>query len=141
MNINKTYQTYPFALTFGSLLNEMGSKWKRDQNPNDYDSFNREGFSDFKVTEQDESYEVHYLLPGFRKNDVSVTLKDSEITVQASSGESEHDLVFGRKDYVRVLEIPQFCDKGKVTAKLDNGVLKVVLPKRKEDKPVEIKIR
>ena len=86
MNINKTYQTYPFALTVGSLLNEMGSKWKRDQNPNDYDSFNREGLSDFKVSEQDESYEVHYLLPGFRKNDVSVTLKDSEITVQASIG-------------------------------------------------------
>ena len=140
MKINKTYQAYPFALTVGSLLNAMDSKWQRDQNPKDFDKSGPEQFSDFRVSESGESYEVKYLLPGFGKNDVSVTLKDSEITVKASIEDSKHDLAFGRKDYSRVLEIPESCDKGKVTAKLDNGILRVVLPKRKAVKPIEVKI-
>ena len=140
MKINKTYQSYPFALTVGSLLNAMDSKWQRDQNPKDFDTSGPEQFSDFRVSESDESYEVKFLLPGFGKNDVSVTLKDSEITVKASIEGSKHDLAFGRKDYSRVLEIPESCDKGKVTAKLDNGILRVVLPKRKAVKPIEVKI-
>jgi len=140
MKINKTYQSYPFALTVGSLLNAMDSKWQRDQNPKDFDTSGPEQYSDFRVSESDESYEVKYLLPGFGKNDVSVTLKDSEITVKASIEGSKHDLAFGRKDYSRVLEIPESCDKGKVTAKLDNGILRVVLPKRKAVKPIEVKI-
>ena len=119
MKINKTYQSYPFALTVGSLLNAMDSKWQRDQTPKDFDSSDPEQFSDFRVSENGESYEVKYLLPGFGKNDVSVTMKDSEITVKASIEDSKHDLAFGKKNYSRVLEIPESCDKGKVTAKLD----------------------
>ena len=70
----------------------------------------------FQVSECDESYEVNFLLPGFTKNEVSVTLKDSEITVEASIEDSEHAPAFGRKDYFRVLEIPESCDNGKVSA-------------------------
>ena len=140
MKINKTYQTYPFALTVGSLLNAMDSKWQRGSNPKDFAMTGPEQFSDFIVSESGESYEVKYLLPGFGKKDVSVTLKDSEITVQASIEDSKHDLAFGKKNYSRVLEIPESCDKSKVTAKLDNGILRVVLPKRKAVKPIEVKI-
>ena len=141
MKINKTYQTYPFALTVGSLLNAMDSKWNRDQNSKDFNLIGQERLSDFSVSECDESYEVNFLLPGFTKNEVSVTLKDSEITVEASIEDSEHAPAFGRKDYFRVLEIPESCDNGKVSKKLENGILKVVLPKRKELKPIEVKIR
>lgn len=140
MKINKTYQTYPFALTVGSLLNAMDSTWQRDQNPKDFDKAGPEQFSDFRVSESGESYEVKYLLPGFGKNDISVTLKDSEITVQASIEDSKQDPAFGTKDYSRVLEIPESCDKSKITAKLDNGILRVVLPKHKAVKPIEVKI-
>ena len=140
MKINKTYQTYPFALTVGSLLNAMDSKWQRDSNPKDFAMTGPEQNSDFRVSESGESYEVKYLLPGFAKNDVSVTLKDSEITVQASIEASKHDSAFGTNDYSRVLEIPESCDKSKVTAKLDKGILRVVLPKRKAVKPIEVKI-
>ena len=141
MKINKTYQTYPFALTVGSLLNAMDSKWNRDQNPKGFDLIGQERLSDFSVSELDESYEVNFLLPGFTKNEVSVTLKDSEITVEATIEDSGHAPAFGRKDYFRVLEIPESCDKSKVTAKLDNGILKVLLPKLKEVKPIKLKIR
>ena len=58
MKINKTYQTYPFALTVGSLLNAMDSKWNRDQNSKDFNLIGQERLSDFSVSECDESYEV-----------------------------------------------------------------------------------
>lgn len=124
----------------GSLLNAMDSKCQRDQNSKGFEPSSLEQFSDFRVTESDELYEVSFLLPGFDKNDVSVALEDSEITVKASIDDSKPALAFGRKDYSRILEIPESCEKGKVTAKLDNGILKVVLPKRKPAKATEIKI-
>ena len=65
LEINKTYQTYPFALTVGSLLNAMDSKWNRDQNPKGFDHW-WEQLSDFSVSELDESYEVNFLLDSRR---------------------------------------------------------------------------
>ena len=140
MKINKTYQTYPFALTVGSLLNVMDSKWQREQFPNKLEETTQEQFSDFRVSEMEDSYEVKYLLPGFDKNNVTVTLEDSEIRVKASIDETKDDLSFGSKDYSRVLKIPESCEQAKIKAKLDNGILSVVLPKRKAVKPIEIKI-
>lgn len=140
MKINKTYQTYPFALTVGSLLNVMDSKWQREQFPNKLEETNQNQFSDFRVSEMEDSYEVKYLLPGFDKNNVTVTLEDSEIRVKASIDETKDDLSFGSKDYSRVLKIPESCEQAKIKAKLDNGILSVVLPKRKAVKPIEIKI-
>jgi HSP20 family protein len=140
MKINKTYQTYPFALTVGSLLNVMDSKWQREQFPNKLEETTQEQFSDFRVSEMEDSYEVKYLLPGFDKNNVTVTLEDSEIRVKASIDETKDDLSFGSKDYSRVLKIPESCEPAKIKAKLDNGILSVVLPKRKAVKPIEIKI-
>ena len=140
MKINKTYQTYPFALTVGSLLNVMDSKWQREQFPNRLEETTQEQFSDFRVSEMEDSYEVKYLLPGFDKNNVTVTLEDSEIRVKASIDETKDDLSFGSKDYSRVLKIPESCEQAKIKAKLDNGILSVVLPKRKAVKPIEIKI-
>jgi HSP20 family molecular chaperone IbpA len=140
MKINKTYQTYPFALTVGSLLNVMDSKWQREQFPNKLEETNQNQFSDFRVSEMEDSYEVKYLLPGFDKNNVTVTLEDSEIRVKASIDETKDDVSFGSKDYSRVLKIPESCEQAKIKAKLDNGILSVVLPKRKAVKPIEIKI-
>ena len=140
MKINKTYQTYPFALTVGSLLNVMDSKWQREQFPNKLEETNQDQFSDFRVSEMEDSYEVKYLLPGFDKKNVTVTLEDSEIRVKASIDETKDDLSFGSKDYSRVLKIPESCEQAKIKAKLDNGILSVVLPKRKAVKPIEIKI-
>ena len=140
MKINKTYQTYPFALTVGSFLNAIDSKWQRDQYSNSLEETNHDKFSDFRVSEMEDSYEVKYLLPGFDKNNVTVTLEDSEIRVKASIEESKGDPTFGSKDYSRVLKIPESCEQAKIKAKLDNGILSVVLPKRKAVKPIAIKI-
>ena len=61
-------------------------------------------------------------------------------TVNASSEDSENNSMFGKREFCRVVEIPESCEKRKVRAKLDKGILHLVLPKRKADKPIEVKI-
>ena len=113
---------------------EQGSKLKRFQSDWSGTVFG------FQVSECDESYEVNFFCRDSQK-EVSVTLKDSEITVEASIEESEHAPAFGRKDYFRVLEIPRILRQRQVSCQTRKWHFKVVLPKPKELKPIEVKIR
>jgi HSP20 family molecular chaperone IbpA len=140
MKLNKTHQSFPLALSVGSFLDAMDSSWHRNRSPKGFDSKEQPQFTDCNISENCESFELKFLLPGFEKEDVSVTMKDSEITVNASLRDSENNSIFGKKEFCRVLEIPESCEKRKVRAKLDKGILHLVLPKRKAVKPIEIKI-
>ena len=140
MKLNKTHQSFPLALTVGSFLDAMDSNWHRNRSPKGFDSQEQGQLADCNISESSESFELNFLLPGFEKKDVSVTMKDSEITVNASSEDSENNSFFGKKEFCRVVEIPESCEKRKVRAKLDKGILHLVLPKRKADKPIEVKI-
>ena len=67
-------------------------------------------------------------------------MEGSKLTVSASCGEAESEEGFGKKPFVHSIEVPESCEKDKVTAKLESGILKVVLPKSKKPKAVQVKI-
>ncbi len=85
-------------------------------------------------------------IPGVHKGDVSVEVdqnnvmsvkaKDSFKEPEGSSLLKEFDI----GDYYRAFSISAEFDKDKISGKLENGVLEIVLPRREEEKPRKIQI-
>src|SRR5271166_2627391 len=92
--------------------------------------------SPVNVSEDDEGYLIEVELPGINKEDVAVTAENGVLTISGERkrekrnkpGESlrvEHR--YGQ--FVRQFTLPEDAEFERITAKLKDGVLKVLLPK------------
>ena len=89
------------------------------------------------VRETENTYEVDIDLPGFKKDEISVELKDGYLTVQASKG-LDKDQKNQEGKYIRQERYAGSCSRsfyvgevepGQVSAKYEDGILKLSLPK------------
>ena len=85
-------------------------------------------------------------LPGVDKGDVSIEITENDtlvIKAKNSHVEPENPLVrqYGIGNYYRAFQISDELNKGKVDAKLENGMLEITIPKREETKPRKIAIK
>jgi len=85
-------------------------------------------------------------MPGVDSKSVDIDLKDNQLTitgkVDAPEGGKETSLYreFNWGDYFRQFTLSNVIDQGKISAKMDNGVLRLVLPKVEKVKPQKIKV-
>jgi HSP20 family protein len=90
-------------------------------------------------------------LPGMEKDEVAINILNNEIEISAEHKESkeEKEKEFIRKErshvrYYRSLTLPDEIVRSKITAKMNNGILTVELPKKtptKVEEPVQIKVQ
>ncbi|MBQ1482927.1 MAG: Hsp20/alpha crystallin family protein [Erysipelotrichaceae bacterium] len=97
------------------------------------------------VNEKDGNYEVEIDLPGFKKEDINVELNDGYMTVTAAKGVEEEGKdgkgkVIRQERYSgtlsRTFYVGENITNEDVTGKFENGVLKLCIPKREEEKLV-----
>jgi len=85
-------------------------------------------------------------MPGVESKSVDIDLKDNQLTitgkVDAPEGEKEMSLYkeFNWGDYFRQFTLSNVINQGKISAKMENGVLRLVLPKVEKAKPQKIKV-
>lgn len=85
------------------------------------------------VKKNESGYELAYVLPGFKKEDVAVSINSYQLKVSAKTE--------GRS-YVDTIGISECFDRKNITSKLENGILTVNLPKKpQESSEVKIKIQ
>ena len=97
--------------------------------------------------DQDHLY-VEADLPGFKKNEVDITLENQTLTISAEhkdeeKSEQKGDWLLNERRYARFLRsftLPPTIDDQKVDAKLADGVLRITLNKREETKPRKIQV-
>jgi len=85
-------------------------------------------------------------IPGVGKGDVSIEIDENDalvIKAKNSRKEPENPLLrqFHVGDYYRAFEISDEYDKEKVSAKLENGLLGIRIPKKESAKPRKIEIK
>jgi HSP20 family protein len=89
------------------------------------------------VAEKNGAYEVKAELPGVKKDDIHVTVDGSQVTIEAEVKQEKTsndervlhtERVFGKA--TRAFTLPQEVDEAKVQAKVQDGVLELVLPKK-----------
>jgi HSP20 family protein len=99
------------------------------------------------VWQDDESFHVEAELPGFRPEDLDISVEGDELTIRGSreGGETTQDGQVIRAErfrgsFERSIRLPVRLDGDKVTAELTNGVLTVHLPKPAEAMARKIRI-
>jgi HSP20 family protein len=100
------------------------------------------------VREDQDHFYVEAELPGFKKDDVEITLENQTLTIAAqrreeSKDEKKGELLLHERRYHRFLRsftLPPTVDEQTVNAKLTDGVLTVTLNKHEETKPRKIQV-
>ncbi len=88
------------------------------------------------VTESDDELTVAADLPGYDREDISITLSDRRLTITAererteeSSDERYHRRERSHREVRRTVYLPEEVDENNTSASYDNGVLLIHLPK------------
>jgi HSP20 family protein len=99
------------------------------------------------VREDADHIYVEAELPGFKKEEVDITLENQQLTISAERGEKadgkKGELLLNERRYTRFLRsftLPPTVDEQTVNARLSDGVLTVTLNKREETKPRKISV-
>jgi HSP20 family protein len=99
------------------------------------------------VVETEESYKLRADLPGLKKEDIQIDVKDNTLTIK---GEKKLEGRVAKDDYVRVereygtfsrsFTLSDNINPENIKANYKDGVVEVTLPKREESKPKQIKV-
>lgn len=89
------------------------------------------------VHEDKDSYFASFELPGVKKEDVKIELQNGMLTVSAEKREKDGD---NESSYslTRSVSVPEGVNADAITAKLEDGILSVTLPKAEHRKPRNI---
>lgn len=99
------------------------------------------------VREDGDHIYVEAELPGFKKDDLNITLENNTLTIAAErkegSRQGDSELLLHERRYTRFLRsftLPPTVDEQTVHAKLQDGMLIVTLNKREETKPRQVQV-
>jgi HSP20 family protein len=108
----------------------------------------REGVTyvpDVDIIETEDAITLLADLPGVKREDVDIDVREGVLTLTATVAPLAERLNLLYREYdlggfSRRFTLGERIDQEKINAKLDNGVLTLVLPKAEEAKPRKIKI-
>ncbi len=97
--------------------------------------------------EKDNKFYLEAQLPGIKKEDINIEIDGNYLNLSAESCEenkADNDKYYKKEiiqgKFVRSFKFPEHVDKDKLSAKFENGILKIELPKGEEVKPKQITI-
>jgi HSP20 family protein len=100
------------------------------------------------VSEREKEYVIRANMPGIKKENIKISVhNNNELTIEGKQEEEKsekNETVFRyeryKGNYRRAINLPDVCDIEKVAAKLEDGVLTLVIPKREPSPAKEIKV-
>lgn len=98
------------------------------------------------MVEKPEEYELKIEIPGVAKEDAELHIEGRTLTLkthakfQNPAGFKQVAAEFERTNYAISADLPEMSDTKAMTAKLENGLLTVVVKKRAESQPKRIEI-
>ncbi len=129
----------PLNKSFDGLMNELFNEL-----PVTFGKSLREDVLHFppaNIVEKADSYHIELAAPGMEKTDFNVKLDGKVLTISAEKTEEknvENEKIirkeFSYKSFKRSFTVDEKIDGGNITAKYENGILKLELPKKEEIK-------
>ena len=98
------------------------------------------------LAERPEEYEFRFTLPGVAKEDAELHMDGRTLTLkthakfQNPAGFKQVACEFERTNYAISADLPELADPSALSAKMENGILSVVVKKRPETKAKRIEI-
>ncbi|MCB0398958.1 MAG: Hsp20/alpha crystallin family protein [Winogradskyella sp.] len=98
------------------------------------------------VLDNNEEYIVEMAVPGLKKSDFDISLDNQTLSISAELSTENEDRnenytrrEFGYSSFKRTFSLPESVETDKINAKYEDGILKVLLPKRDEAKKKPVK--
>jgi HSP20 family protein len=100
----------------------------------------------YNVIENDKEYVIEMVLAGIKKEDISIENDKNLLNIKAERKKSL-DIEYNREEiyygcYQKTFNLPNNVDLDNIDASMENGILKILIPKQKTDKKknlIEIK--
>lgn len=120
-------------------------KQPRTENHNPAPDTTRYVAPEVNIYEAGEGYVLEAEMPGVNKNGLEITLEGNELTIIGRrNNEPEPGQPLFREsspaDYRRAFELDPAIDTGRVSARMEQGVLTLTLPKSERVKPRKIAV-
>jgi HSP20 family protein len=139
-------------IKFGSPFFEATKRFfDNDFNLVSFPSFERTNVGQANIKEQENEYIVELSVPGLKKENVKINLENDILTVsfedeknKEEKGEGYYRREFYSESFERSFTIPKNIKKDDISAKMEDGILVVKIPKTKEEKRpdnIEIKVK
>lgn len=137
-------QLAKFTETMPSVFNDFFKPWN--------EWFDNGGFLGrtltipaVNITENKDDFAVSLAVPGMKKDDFKIDMEGTMLTISCEKEEKkeEKEARYTRKEYnyssfSRSFTLPEDVNKEKIEAKYEDGVLKLMLPKKEEAKKAAI---
>ncbi len=93
------------------------------------------------IVENKDDYKVSLAVPGMKKEDFNIDVEGNMLTIscEKEANKEEKEQQYTRREYSyssfsRSFTLPEEVNREKIEAKYEDGVLKIMLPKREEAK-------
>jgi HSP20 family protein len=100
------------------------------------------------ISEQDKEYKILANLPGFKKENVNISVHDNQLLIEAvceDKKEEQKGTMYRCErfngSYRRNLNLPENADISAISAKMEDGVLYLNIPKKEPTPKKEIEIK
>ena len=100
------------------------------------------------VTENENFFHLEAETPGMQDKDINIEVHNGVLTIKGykekesdKKNENYHIREFNKQSFERSFKLSDLIDTGKVAAKIENGVLRVDLPKHEQVKPRKIEVQ
>lgn len=105
-------------------------------------------FPKINVIESDDAYEIDIAIAGFDKDDIKLELKDNDLFIQGNKQNDQQDenkrflrREISSRSFKRIVRLPSKIDSKSVKAEYQNGIIKVMINKVKEEKSNKIEVK
>jgi HSP20 family protein len=98
------------------------------------------------LSERPDEFELRFIVPGIGKGDADLHIEGKTLTLKthakysAPEGFKPAAEEFERVNYAMSVEVPEMADTTSLKAKIENGILTVLMKKRPETQPKKIEI-
>jgi len=143
MSLIKRNEDYP---AWSNLFNDIFNRNWLDWTTRNFSDTNTT-LPSVNILEAADSYELNMAAPGLEKKDFKIELNHGILTISSEKKvekETKKGQQFTRREYSyqsfnRSFTLPDTVENEKISAKYENGVLKVVIPKKEAAKTKSLK--
>ena len=143
MQKNNAQRAYGLDTAFDNIFNH-GLRRFFDGNLWDHENSRTTGSVPVNVRETEQQYEVDVIAPGCKKEDFRLQVQANELSISFSHNENKKEenekSGWVRNEYVqrsfsRSFTLDETVNTENITARYEDGILKVILPKSEKAKP------
>ena len=122
--------------TFDNIIDQFFSDLSIDPR---FSSMNTNSVSNY-YNENEKEYYLTMDIPGMSKDDIEVTFDSNRLKISGQRKSDKYDAYeYGKME--RTFSVPNSVETNKISANVDNGILKVLLPKAKSSLGRKITIK